>query len=164
VIERILTGFSRVCTAAGSIALLVMMLVTNWDIVGRAAFAHPLHGVVDVVEVCVLLVAFLGLPEVFLRDEQIRVDVIDSVVSPAVLRLLKLAGIVLAIVFLMLLACNVVSPMVDAYRFGDIKPDIGLPVYLLYAVVLMAFLASVATAFLVLVRSFGRQEAPRHDA
>jgi TRAP-type C4-dicarboxylate transport system permease small subunit len=163
-IERILTGISRICTAAGSIALLVMMLVTNWDIVGRAAFSRPLHGVVDMVEVSVLLVAFLGLPEVFLRDEQIRVDVIDSVVSPAVLRLLKLAGLVLAVVFLSLLAYNVVSPMIDAYRFGDIKPDIGLPVYLLYAVVLMTFLTSIATAALVLVRSFGKQEALRHDA
>jgi TRAP-type C4-dicarboxylate transport system permease small subunit len=158
-IERMLTGFSRACTAAGSIALLAMMLVTNWDIVGRAVFSDPLHGAVDMVEVCVLLVAFLGLPEVFLRDEQIRVDIVDSIASPSLLRLLKLIGLLLAVLFLALLAFNVFSPMVDAYRFGDIKPDIRLPVYLLYAVVFMTFAASVATAALLIVRFFAAHEA-----
>jgi TRAP-type C4-dicarboxylate transport system permease small subunit len=153
-IERLLSGVVRASTLAGSIALLLMMFVTNYDIVSRTGFHKPLHGVVDMVEVCVLLAAFLGLPEVFLRDEQIRVDVIDSLVSPSMLRALKLAGLLLSLVFLGLLVVNVYAPMIDAYTFGDIKPDIGLPLYLLYGIVFLAFAASAAATAVLIVRFF----------
>ena len=151
-IERVLKTMARACTALGALALAVMMLSTDYDVVARAVFDRPLNGAVDIVEMMVLCVAFLGLPEVCLRDEQIRVDIIDGLVPPQLLLLLKLLGLALTVVFMTILAVNVFQPMLDAYRFGDIKPDTGFPVYPLFGLTLFSLAAAVATTVAVLVR------------
>ena len=143
------------CTVLGAAALAGMMLCTTYDVVARAAFGRPLYGVVDITEIMVLCVAFLGLPEVCLRDEQIRVDIIDDLVPAGVLMALKLIGSAATLGFLVLLLANVVQPMLDAYRFGDIKADTGFPVYLLLVLIIVSLLAAALTtlaSFLQLVR------------
>lgn len=151
-IERVLKGMARACTALGALSLAVMMLSTDYDVVARATLDRPLNGAVDIVEMMVLCVAFLGLPEVCLRDEQIRVDIVDGLISSRALLLLKILGLALTVVFMAILAANVVPPMLDAYRFGDIKPDTGFPVYPLFGLTLFSLLAAMVTTVAVLVR------------
>lgn len=143
---------ARACTMLGAIALVVMMLCTTYDVVARAAFERPLHGVVDITEIMVLGVALLGLPEVCLRDEQIRVDILDGLVPAGVLVGLKLIGATATIAFMAVLLLNVAQPMFDAYRFGDIKADTGFPVYLLYVLIFFSLLAATLTTLAGLVR------------
>ena len=150
---------ARACTVFGAVALAVMMLCTTYDVVARAAFAQPLHGVVDITEIMVLGVAFLGLPEVCLRDEQIRVDVLDGLVPYRVVMALKLIGATATIVFLAVLLVNVVRPMLDAYRFGDIKADTGFPVYLLFGLIFCCLLAAVPMTLASLFRLVRRPHA-----
>ena len=149
-IVRIATGVARACTILGALALIVMMLGTDWDILGRQLLDRPLTGIVELVEITVLATTMLGLPEAFLRDEHIRVDLVDGFLPPRALRILRGAGICLSILFLCLLAWYVVQPMLDARMFGDIKPDLGFPVWPLYALILFAFVASALTCTLAL--------------
>lgn len=153
-LERALAHTARACTALGAVALAVMMLSTNYDVVARALFRAPLYGAVDIVEMMVLCSAFLGLPEVCLRDEQIRVDIVDSFVPHWIVAALKVLALVATILFLGILAANVTHPMVDSWRFGDIKPDTGFPTYPLYALTLFTLIASVAATAAVLLRTF----------
>lgn len=138
---------SRLLLYAGTVALAIMMLATTADVVLRATINRPIRGVVDAVEITMLLVVFLGLPDAFLRGEQVTVDVIDHLVPPCVLAVLKVAGAVLSTVFLALLAVNLVQPLIDAYRFGDRKADLPVPLYPLIALVLVCL----ATSFLAML-------------
>ena len=142
----------RALTALGALAIAVMMVATCWDIVSRQVANAPLHGVVELVEVMVLASAMLGLPEAFLRDQQISVDLIDGFVPPRVLVILKTIAIILAIVLLAILAFNVVQPLRDAYRFGDVKYDIGVPLYPLYGLIVFSFAASILACVATLAR------------
>lgn len=153
-LERALGHIARACTALGAVALAVMMLSTNYDVVARALFRAPLHGAVDIVEMMVLCSAFLGLPEICLRDEQIRVDIVDSFVPHWVAAALKVAALLASTAFLAILAVNVTHPMLDSWQFGDIKPDTGFPTYPLYALTLFCLLASIAATAVVLIRTF----------
>lgn len=153
-LERALGHIARACTALGAVALAVMMLSTNYDVVARALFRAPLHGAVDIVEMMVLCSAFLGLPEICLRDEQIRVDIVDSFVPHWAVAALKVLALLASIAFLAILAANVTHPMIDSWRFGDIKPDTGFPTYSLYALTLFCLLASIAATAAVLIRTF----------
>lgn len=143
---HLLFRLARTCTWAGAISLLIMMLGTDWDVVARQLAGRPLTGVVELVEITVLATAMLGLPEQFLRDEQIKIDLLDSFVSPRVLRWVKAVGLVLTILFLALLCVNVWQPMMDARMFGDVKFDLGVPVWPLIALILFSFAASILTA------------------
>ena len=138
---------SRLLLYAGTAALVVMMVATTADVVLRAAINRPIRGVVDAVEITMLLVVFLGLPDAFLSGEQVTVDVIDHLVSARVLAVLKTVGAILSTVFLVLLAVNLIQPLIDAYRFGDRKADLPVPLYPLIAIVL----ASIATSFLAML-------------
>ena len=152
---------ARICTLLGAVALAVMMLCTTYDVVARALFERPLHGVVDITEIMVLGVALLGLPEVCLRDEQIRVDILDGLVPASVLKGLKLVGGVATIALLALLLVNVVRPMLDAYRFGDIKADTGFPVYPLFGLIFFCLLAAALMTVASLLRIAGSKAGDR---
>jgi len=141
---------ARLLTAAGALALAVMLLWTMVDIVARLAFNKPLHGTLDLVEVTLVLVAFLALPECFRRDEQIKIDLFDTMVRPRTLALMRLAGEIATLAFLALLAVTLFQPLADAYRFGDQKPDLPVPVFLLLLAIELALVVSV---FVVLGRA-----------
>lgn len=149
---RALELLIRICTILGALAIAVMMLATCWDVVARRAVNAPLHGVVELVEIMVLASAMLGLPESFLRDEQIHVDVVDGFVPARVLALLKVAALALAVVLLAILAINVYQPMVDARQFGDVKYDLGVPVYPLYGIIIFSFAVSMLSCLACLMR------------
>jgi TRAP-type C4-dicarboxylate transport system permease small subunit len=146
----------RLLTIAGALALAVMVLWTMVDIGARIIFNKPLHGTLDLVEVTLVLVAFLALPECFRRDEQIKVDLFDTMVRPRTLAAMQLAGEIATLAFLALLAATLLQPLTDAYRFGDQKPDLPVPIYLLLLAIELALVVSV---FVVLGRIIGQVRA-----
>jgi TRAP-type C4-dicarboxylate transport system permease small subunit len=146
----------RLLTLAGALALAVMVLWTMIDIGARLAFNKPLHGTLDLVEVMLVLVAFLALPECFRRDEQIKVDLFDTMLRPRTLAAMRLAGEIATLAFLVLLAATLIQPLADAYRFGDQKPDLPVPIFLLLLAIELALVVSV---FVVLGRAVGQVRA-----
>jgi len=133
----------RLLTGAGTLALATMLLGTIADIVSRLALNRPLHGTLDLVEVTLVLVAFLALPECFRRDEQIKVDLFDVAAGPRGLAVMRLAGEVATLAFLVLLAVTLVQPLADAHRFGDQKPDLPVPIFALLLAIELALVVSV---------------------
>lgn len=144
---------ARILTLCGAVALAVMLFWTMLDIGGRLAFNRPIPGTLDLVEVTLVLVAFLALPECFRRDEQIKVDVFDAMLAPRRLALLILLGEIATLAFLALLAATLLQPLADAYRFGDRKPDLPVPIWTLLLAIELALVASM----LVVLRRVGAQ-------
>jgi TRAP-type C4-dicarboxylate transport system permease small subunit len=151
---------SRVLLVAGTVALAAMMLSTTADVVLRASTDMPIRGVVDLVEVTMLLVVFLGLPEAFLRGEQVTVDLIDHLVPRGVVAYIRAVGAALSTLFLALIAVNMIHPMLDAYRFGDRKADLPIPIWPLAATVIVCVTVSLVAMVLLTVREALRAAAP----
>ncbi len=160
-IYRLLSWLASACTVGGAVALAIMMIATDWDILARQLAGRPLAGVVELVEITVLAVAMLGLPEAFIRDEQIRIDLLDTMVTDGALRFIKAVGLILSMVFLVLLCRNVWQPVLDARMFGDVKYDLGVAVWPLYALILFAFGASALTCAALFWSQFLRPGAGR---
>ncbi len=154
-----LNRLCRLMTWIGAAALAIMMLGTVADVVLRAVANLPLRGTVDLVEAMLVLVVFLGLPESFLRQEQITVDVFDHVVSAPVLRVFRIAAAAASLGFLVLLAVYVVRPMLDALEFGDRKPDLPIPIFPLMMVIEVSIVVSLIAMALITVREVVRREA-----
>lgn len=152
--KRTLQNVARAATILGGLSLAVMILVTDCDIFARVTFRRPFNGVVNIVEMLMLCVAFLGLPEVCLREEEIRVDIIDGLVPSRVLFGLKVIGLVLTVIVMAILSVNVFHSMLDAYQFGDFKPDIGFPTYPLFVIALVSFFAAIVITVVAILRLF----------
>ncbi|NWG24571.1 MAG: TRAP transporter small permease [Pseudorhodoplanes sp.] len=143
---------ARVLTWLAAAALAVMMLWTIADIVLRAAFRLPLPGSVALIETTLVLVAMLALADCLGRDEQIKVDVFDGMLGDRGLFALKLLGDIAMLVFILLLAYTMINPIADAWRFGDVKPDIPVPIVALLGAIEIALVVSA----IVLMRKIAR--------
>ncbi len=155
---------ARALTWLSAAALAVMMFWTIADIVLRTLFRLPLRGSVALVETMLVLVAVLALAECFGRDEQIKVDVFDHMVSGRGLSFLKLLGDVATLVFVLLLAATMVQPLMDAWRFWDIKPDIPVPIAALLGVMELALVASAFVLVVKIARALRRSTSPGREA
>lgn len=133
----------RLLTGAGTLALAAMLFWTVADVGLRLALNRPLHGTIDFVEAALVLVAFLALPQCFRHDEQIKVDVFDHAAGPRGLAALRLLGEIATLAFLVLLTWTIVQPMLDAYRFGDQKADMPIPIFALLLAIEVAMISSV---------------------
>ena len=145
---------SAVCGGAASAALAAMMLLTVADVAFRALGAVPIRGVYELVELLLATTFFFALPAVFLRDENIAVDVVDRV-APGWAPTLARAGAGLAVVVLATMAWQGWLAARDALAFGDVTADLGLPRVLHSSVLLAGVVAAAAAALGMATRRRG---------
>ena len=139
----------RVLTGVGAASLAIMMLWTIADVGLRAVAHRALDGTVAIVETLLVLVAFFALADCMARDEMIRVDILDNNVGRRTLAGLKFLGDIATLAFLGLLVFTLATPLADAWRFGDVKPDVPVPIWTLLAAIELSL---VAAALVVAVR------------
>ena len=127
-----LKRLAQLSTWLSALALIVMLLVSVADVAMANLLNRPIVGAFDLVETTLVVVVFLGFPAAFLSEGHIAVDVIDFFVSPTSVARLKLLAKVVTFVFLAFLAWQMVTPAYDAFRFGERKQELGLPLFVLW--------------------------------
>ena len=144
-----------------AVALMTMMLGTVLDVFFRYAFNKPLRISYDLVESMLVIYVFHGISSVFLARRNIVIDVIDSLVSPRILRGLAVIADVVSVMCLLLLLWGMYEPAMQAYQYGDRKLELGEPLYVLWAFALAGLLGTLVcaiTAFThITLRQFRRQ-------
>jgi TRAP-type C4-dicarboxylate transport system permease small subunit len=154
-VERIAKGTSF----AAAFALIVMMLTTVADVAMAALFKRPIVGAYDMVEATLVFSVFLGIPATFLQNGNIVVDVVDFFVAKGTVRRLKQLAQVLTLVFLALLLWNMITPALDAYRYGEKKQELGLRLWVLWLPILLGVLMSAIAVLLLLIRGSQRDDS-----
>ena len=139
-----------------TLALIGMMMISVADVSMAKLFSHPITGTYDIVETTLVFSVFLGIPATFLHHGNIVVDVVDFFVSKETVRRLKKLAAVCSFIFLVLLAWNMLPQAQDAFRFGDKKPELGLPLYVLWIPML---LGTCLSAIAVVVEALQKKDA-----
>jgi len=138
------------CLAAFFLA--AMMLLTVADVALRTFFSYPIRGMLELVELGLACTIFFALPAVFLRDEHLVVDVIDHFVRPAIVRWLDLAGAVISLGVLAVMAWRMWPLMRTMVEFGDVTSDLSIPRLYYWIPVLGGVIASAAATVVFIVR------------
>lgn len=63
-ISKVATAISTAANATGTLVVLALVAVVNYDIVARGVFNQPFHGAVELVQFAMALIVFLQLPDV----------------------------------------------------------------------------------------------------
>ena len=129
-----------------------MMLLTVADVVLRGVFNFPIRGVLELVELGLACTVFVALPAVFLRDEHLMVDVIDHLVRPSTVRWLDLAGALLSLAVLVVMAWQMVPLARTMHEFGDVTSDLSIPKIYYWIPVLLGVVASALATLVFIVR------------
>jgi TRAP-type transport system small permease protein len=158
---RGLTALVGALRAASTVALAAMMLVTVVDVTLRNTINQLVPGGVELVQLALVALVFLALPETVLRGEHITIDAIDRAVSPRSLRRLVLTAAVLTLLLLLALTWRTLLPALDTIKVGDTTSDLGIP-FIWYWLPIVVGIAAAALAQAVRVaREFAAPEG--HD-
>jgi TRAP-type transport system small permease protein len=147
---RQLAAVARILRNASMIALAAMMLVTVVDVTLRNTINQLVPGGVELVQLALVALVFLALPETVLRGEHITIDAIDRAVSPRLLRRLRLAAAVLTLLLLLALTWRTLLPALDTIALGDTTSDLGIR-FIWYWLPIVVGVAVAALAQAVLV-------------
>jgi TRAP-type C4-dicarboxylate transport system permease small subunit len=129
-----------------AVALVTMMTGTVLDVFFRYTFNKPLRISYDLVESMLVIYVFHGISSVFLARRNIVIDVIDSLVSPAILRVLAAIADVVSVLCLLLFLWGMLNPAMQAFQYGDRKLELGVPLYVLWGFALAGLLGTLACA------------------
>lgn len=108
--------------AAGTLVVLGLVAVVNYDVVAREAFGKPFHGAVELVQFSMVLIVFLQLPDVTRVNRLTRSD---GFLSIAGLRWPRLASVVdkiintVACLFMLLIAIATWPEFLDMFETKD---------------------------------------------
>jgi TRAP-type C4-dicarboxylate transport system permease small subunit len=146
-----------IATACGWLAALCvagMMMVTVADVGLRWLINFPIRGTVEIVELLLTGTFFLALPAVFLREENIVVDVIDRSVGPRGVDLIKRLAAVLAAVTLGVMAWQGWIAAQDTLVFGDVTSDLSIPKIYYWIPLLAGLVGAIGSAvYMAIARS-----------
>jgi TRAP-type transport system small permease protein len=143
--------FAMLSGALAGLCLAGMMLLTVADIALRAAFGTPIRGVYELIELLLTGTFFFALPAVFLREEHIVVDLVDTV-APARVALLKRIANAVGVAILALMAWRGALAAGDTWMFGDITAELGLPRTLHWAALLTGIFGACLAALVALLQ------------
>ena len=147
---------SRLCGWIAAAFLVAMMLLTVADVTLRAAFNTPIRGTYEVIELLLAGTFFIALPAVFLRDDNIMVNVVDDL-APGWVPALKRFAEALAVVVLAAMAWQGWLAARDAFEFNDITADLGLPRTLHWIALLVGVVGAGIAALAMAWRGSGRR-------
>src|SRR4029079_18903364 len=122
------------------IALTTLMMVTVIDVFMRYLFNRPVRGSFDAVEGLLLLFVFNSMAATFFGRRNVVIDIIDSFIPPGSRAALVPLADVLSVLALGLLMWARLVPAAQSYAYGELKQDLGLPIFILW----FAALASLA--------------------
>ena len=140
------------CIAAGFLA--AMMLLTVADVTLRSVFNLPIRGTFELIELLLAGTFFVALPAVFLRDDNIVVEVIDSL-APRWVPILKRVAEAFGVVVLAAMAWQGWIAAADSIAFNDVTADLGLPRVLHWTALLVGVIGAALAAVAMTVRRNG---------
>ncbi len=117
-ISRVLGRIAMVSNAVGTIAVLVLVIVMNVDVVARGIFNAPFLGVIEVVIFSMVLIVFLQLPDVVRANRLTRSDGFLTVVAvsrPRLARFLTRVVDGIACIFMAIVAYSTWPEFVDTF-------------------------------------------------
>ncbi len=146
---------SRVCGGIAAVCLAAMMLLTVTDVVLRAVLNLPIRGTYELIELLLAYTFFIALPAVFLRDENIVVNVVDDVAPRRVPALKRIAS-ALAVAILAVMAWQGWRAAGDSIAFSDVTADLALPRILHWIALLLGVVGALVAALAMAWRGNGR--------
>lgn len=145
-VRPLLSVMARWCGYGGALCLVAMMLVTVADVGSRALFNKPITGVYDLVQLFLVAAVFLNVPEVFLRGENIVIDLVDHLAKPVTTAWLKAVASVVALAFLATLALRMLPPALDAFAFHEVSLDLSIPMWIYWALMVLGIVLALPVA------------------
>ena len=126
-VERLADSASLFAANLSSIILLLLVVLTVIDVIGRYFFSSPLVGAVELVRICMAGIIFFSVPYMFLRSDHIVVDLLPMFRDGKLARVTRLLFLLTTMVITIYLGMRVFGYAVRAFEDGDTTEYLFLP-------------------------------------
>lgn len=143
---------------AGVLAYSAAALITVADIIGRP-FGVAVLGVVDLVQLFVMMGAWFVIPYAFVVGAHVGVDLLINVLPNAIAVPARIISAVAAIVLLALMLRYGFSSFQTQMFFGDRSQQLGIPIIWYWVPLLLGLAVSIIASFVTLASAFDPEHA-----
>ena len=144
--------FTKALSLLGTAALVIGVLATMTDIALRSVSTLTVKGIVDIMQLCVLVGAMLAIPHGFTSDQHVAIDVFAERMPARLQVALRMFAAVLAVLFLSGVFWFSLQQALTENAGGDRSQTIGIPMIWYWAPFLAGIGLSVLASVYVLVR------------
>jgi len=121
-INWVATRIAIVANAIGTLVVLGLVMVVNYDVIGREFFDQSFHGAVELVQFSMVLIVFLQLPDVVRVNRLTRSDGFLSIAGsrfPLLKTILSKVINLIACVFMVLISVAIFPEFLDMWETKD---------------------------------------------
>jgi TRAP-type C4-dicarboxylate transport system permease small subunit len=153
-IESKINLMSRVLGITAICVLVVMMLFTVLNVVMRAFFNSPIPGDVELIEVGMVCVSFLGLAWCAVKGMHIRVDLVVTFLPKRIQNIIDSFGYLIGLGIFILLAWRSFLEGVSNRGLHNLSATLGFPIFPFYWVTALGYAVLCLAVLILMVRSF----------
>ena len=162
-LTRIVTAIAVVANAMGTLVVLALVAVVNYDAIARGGFDKPFMGAVEVVQFSMVLIVFLQLPDVVRVNRLTRSDGFLLLVGkrfPVFSRRLGQAINLIACVFMLLVAIAIWPEFLDMLETRDYFGVPGVFTAPWWPIKLVIFISASLCSLLFALKILAGRDAP----
>ncbi|MEC9011034.1 MAG: TRAP transporter small permease [SAR324 cluster bacterium] len=121
-------GFDKVLGFLAALVLMLLMIITFIDVLGRYLFSAPLPGAFELTEIMMAMLIFAGLPLVSRANQHVTVNLIVGILSPIILHFQRLITQAIMAVVLAVMAWRMWIKAEEMLEQGDETAYLLLPI------------------------------------
>lgn len=162
-LTRIVTAIAVVANAMGTLVVLGLVAVVNYDAIARGGFDKPFMGAVEVVQFSMVLIVFLQLPDVVRVNRLTRSDGFLLLIGerfPVFSRRIGQLLNLIACVFMLLVAIAIWPEFVDMLETRDYFGVPGVFTAPWWPIKLVIFISASLCTVLFALKILAGQDAP----
>jgi len=138
-------GLDKALGFLAAVVLMLLMIITFIDVLGRYLFSAPLPGAFELTEIMMAMLIFAGLPLVSRANQHVTVNLIVGILSPQTLHLQRLITQAIMAVVLAVMSWRMWIKAAEMLEQGDETS------YLLLPIAPVAFFMTLMMAFSTLI-------------
>ena len=121
-------GLDKVLGFLAALVLMLLMIITFIDVLGRYLFSAPLPGAFELTEIMMAMLIFAGLPLVSRANQHVTVNLIVGILSPKILHFQRLITQSIMAVSLAVMAWRMWIKAEEMLEQGDETAYLLLPI------------------------------------
>lgn len=147
--------------ALAALVLVLLMLLTCADVVGRYFFSNAVDGAVEMTEIAIAVIVFAEIPVITWRGTHVVVDIMDNFFGQAWVKLLESLSAVVITAALYFLGERIFVEAARSLRRNEVTEHLQLPIgYVIQYIGVMCWIAAAGTLTWGIYRLFrGRAAA-----
>lgn len=153
-VTRTVNGIAVSANAVGTLVVLALVVIVNYDAIARSLFNKPFLGAVEVVQFSMVLIVFLQLPDVIRVGRLTRSDGLLGLVArrnPAAGRLMSRVIDLFSLTFMAIVAIAIWPEFLDMWETQDYFGIPGVFTAPWWPVKLVIFLGATLSALLFIL-------------